>query len=448
MGSSRRTPVVVLVEVVGALAIALSVGSCSTDDARTASMVGTLPRQSPAGAPSTDATATPTLVPAPTTTTPTSTATSTSTTTSTTTSTVTPTTVTPTTATSTTEPPAWPRRITMAFTGDILPHSPLWRQAERNAAADGREGFDFTPMLAVLRTVHDRVDLAVCHLETPIAPGGEELSTMPYYGVPAEIAEAVAAAGFDRCSTASNHTVDRGVRGIQRTVEVLEAAGIAQSGMARHPAEIEPAVFDVDGVAVSHLSYTWSYNGLSLPDGEEWRSALIDPERIVADARRARDLGAQVVIVSLHWGAEGVHAPTTYQRDVAALITAPGVIDLVVGHHAHVLQPIEQVNGTWVLFGLGNVLSNLPTSARWPAASQDAAIVTVAMVIDATSDGGGVTVERPVAEPTWVDHDAGWVVRLVDAELARTDLGAGQRGRLEASRARTVAVLGPYLGNG
>jgi poly-gamma-glutamate synthesis protein (capsule biosynthesis protein) len=215
--------------------------------------------------------------------------------------------------------------------------------------------------------------------------------------------------------------------------------------MARERAEIEPTVFDVDGVTVAHLSYTWSYNGLSLPEGQEWRSALIDPDRIVADARRARDLGAQVVIVSLHWGAEGVHAPTTYQREIADAITAPGVIDLVVGHHAHVLQPIEQVNGTWVLFGLGNVLSNLPTSDRWPAASQDAAIVTIAMIVD---ESGRVVVERPVAEPTWVDRDAGWIVRLVDAELARDDLEPGRRDRLAASRERTVAVLEPYLGHG
>lgn len=330
----------------------------------------------------------------------------------------------------------------MAFTGDILPHSPLWRQAQRNAAAAGRDGFDFDPMLAGLRPVHDTVDLAVCHLETPIAPAGEDFSTMPLYGVPAEVVDAIAAAGFHRCSTASNHTVDRGLAGIDRTVDVLEAAGVAQSGMARRPDEIEPLVFEVAGVAVSHLSYTWSYNGLSLPEGQEWRSALIDPDRILADATRARELGAAIVVVSLHWGAEGVHTPTGYQREIADLLTADGSIDLIVGHHAHVLQPIEQVNGTWVLFGLGNVLSNLPTSDRWPAASQDAAIVTVAAVVD---ERGRVTVERPVAHPTWVDRDAGWIVRLVDVELARDDLGAGQRGRLEASRSRTAAVLGDHL---
>jgi poly-gamma-glutamate synthesis protein (capsule biosynthesis protein) len=212
--------------------------------------------------------------------------------------------------------------------------------------------------------------------------------------------------------------------------------------MAREPADIRPRLFEVEGVTLSHLSYTWSYNGLSLPAGEGWRSALIDPERVVREARIARQMGADVVLVSLHWGAEGVHEPTRYQRGIADAITASGAIDLVIGHHAHVLQPIEQVNGTWVLFGLGNILSNLPTTDRWPAASQDAAVVTVTMEI---GEDGGVTVERPVVHPTWVDKDAGWIVRLVQDELARDDVPDGRRGRLEASLERTRQVVGDFL---
>jgi poly-gamma-glutamate synthesis protein (capsule biosynthesis protein) len=335
----------------------------------------------------------------------------------------------------------------MAFAGDILPHSPLWGRAADNAAAAGRSGFDFGPMLGSLAPLLEPVDLAVCHLETPIAPAGEALSTMPLYGVPAEIADAIAAAGFDRCSTASNHTADRGVAGIDRTVEVLTAAGLGQSGMARTPDEIEPTVVDVNGIAVSHLSYTWSYNGLSLPKGEEWRSALIDPIRIVDDAREARRRGAELVVVSLHWGAEGVHEPTRYQRDVAAWLAASDSVDLIVGHHAHVVQPIEQVHGVWVVYGLGNILSNLPTSSRWPAASQDAMVVTV----DATVDPDGtVVVGRPVVHPTWVDKEAGWIVRLVGPELADPATPDGRRGRLTASLDRTTAVVGdlvaPYDG--
>ncbi len=335
-----------------------------------------------------------------------------------------------------------PRTVSMAFTGDILPHSPLWGQAADNAAAAGRSGFDFGPMLAGLAPILDTVDLAVCHLETPIAPVGEALSTMPFYGVPAEIADAIASSGHDRCSTASNHTVDRGVAGIDRTVDVLAAAGLGQSGMARTPDEIEPAVFDVAGIAISHLSYTWSYNGLSLPAGEEWRSALIDPFRIVDDAREARRLGAEIVVVSLHWGAEGVHEPTGYQRDVAEWLAASDSVDLIVGHHAHVVQPIEQVHGVWVVYGLGNVLSNLPTSSRWPAASQDAMVVTVDISID---PDGAVVVDRPVVHPTWVDKEAGWIVRLVGAELADPATPDGRRGRLAASFERTAAVVGDFV---
>jgi poly-gamma-glutamate capsule biosynthesis protein CapA/YwtB (metallophosphatase superfamily) len=330
----------------------------------------------------------------------------------------------------------------MAFTGDVLPHSPLWRRAARNADEAGRTGYDFEPMLAGLAPLVATVDLGVCHLETPIAPEGEELSTMPRYGVPPEIVDALGRAGYDRCSTASNHTLDRGFAGIVRTVDTFEQYGLDQVGMARTPTEIAPRVVDANGVRLAHLSYTWSYNGLTLPAGGEWQSALIDPVRVLADVDAARRLGAEVVIVSLHWGAEGHHAPTSYQRAVADALTTAGTVDLIVGHHAHVLQPIEQVNGTWVLFGLGNILSNLPTSDRWPAASQDAAVVLVDLTV---GDDGEVTVDRPRVHPTWVDKDAGWVVRVVLDELARDDISTGQRGRLQASLDRTMAVVGDFV---
>ena len=296
-------------------------------------------------------------------------------------------------------------------------------------------------MMLGLVPLLDEIDLAVCHLETPVAPEGEELSTMPFYGVPPEVVGMLATAGWDRCSTASNHTLDRGFAGIVRTVDTFDAYGLGQVGMARTPDEIEPRVFETNGIGITHLSYTWSYNGLRLGEGDEWQSALIDPDRILADSLIARSLGAEIVVVSLHWGAEGVHEPTGYQREVAERLTEPGIIDLIVGHHAHVVQPIERVNDTWVLFGLGNILSNLPTSDRWPAASQDAVVVTVE--VEVTPDG--VEVARPVVHPTWVDKDAGWIVRVVHDELARDDIGAGRRGRLEASLARTTAVLGEYV---
>jgi poly-gamma-glutamate capsule biosynthesis protein CapA/YwtB (metallophosphatase superfamily) len=331
----------------------------------------------------------------------------------------------------------------MAFTGDALWHSPLWRQAAHNFATanPGVAGMDFTPMLARLQPVVAAADVGVCHLETPIAPDGN-YTTFPLYGVPPDVVAAIATAGFDRCSTASNHSADRGAAGIDSTVSVLEAHGLGQSGMARTPAEIAPQVFVADGFRVAHLSYTFGYNGLVLPAGEEWRSALIDPGRIITDATQARQLGAEVVVVSMHWGIEGQRAVTPQQRAVAEEITASGVVDLIVGHHAHVLQPIEQINGVWVIFGLGNMISNLPTAARWPAACQDGAIAVVN--ITKVADGTAV-VGQPVIYPTWVDRLNGWNVHLVQRSLAEPAIPAELRTQLETSLRRTSEVLGGFI---
>ena len=261
--------------------------------------------------------------------------------------------------------------------------------------------------------------------------------------VAAQIAPAIAAAGYDRCSTASNHSLDRGTAGIDATVNALEAAGVGQSGMARRPEEVLPAPLTVNGVRIAHLSYTFSFNGLPPIPGEPWRSNLIDPERVIADARAVRELGAEAVIVSFHWGVERGVQPTTEQRRVAEAVTASGAVNLIVGHHAHVLQPIEQVNGVWVIWGMGNVLSDHPTSSTWPAQSQDAAVFTTALQ---RNDDGSITVDRPVVYPTWCDTEAGYRIRLTsEADDPLAMINDSVRAQLRISRERTAAVLGNYL---
>jgi poly-gamma-glutamate synthesis protein (capsule biosynthesis protein) len=259
--------------------------------------------------------------------------------------------------------------------------------------------------------------------------------------VPPNITEAIAKAGFDRCSTASNHTYDRGLSGIDTTINALLDQGVAQSGMARTPIEIEPQVFSIKGVTLSHLSYTFSYNGLSLPQDQEWRSALIDTDRILRDAKTARQLGAEVVIVSMHWGNEMSHELNSQQTKVADALTKSGDVDLIVGHHAHVVQPIEKVNGVWVMYGMGNVLSNLPTDERWPASSQDAGVFTITLRRDA---GGESVFATPVVHPTWVDKDNDWVIRNINENLRSKTPGINAN-ELEQSLRRTTRVLGEFI---
>ncbi|MEO5724295.1 MAG: CapA family protein [Ilumatobacteraceae bacterium] len=335
------------------------------------------------------------------------------------------------------DPPS--RTVTVAFTGDTLLHSPLVRSGLT------ANGYDFSPMFAEIAPIVSWADLGICHLETPVAPPGQPLSTYPAYGVPAAIAPALAGAGYDRCSTASNHTMDRGVAGIDATVNALQAAGVAQSGMSRTPQESVPSIFEVNGVRIAHLSYTFGLNGLRLPPGEPWRTNLLDPDALIEAALDARARGAQVVIASIHWGIENFTAVTAEQRRIAERITASGAVDLIVGHHAHVIQPIEQLNGRWVVFGLGNVLSNLPVNSKaqhWSPATQDGMVVSLQITRSAT---GEVTVSRPVVDPTWVDKGSRYVIRDVLADLDDPALGAGTRQALAASLARTASVVGAFL---
>ena len=339
-----------------------------------------------------------------------------------------------------------PQAITFAFTGDVLSHTPLINQAKRTAIANSTPelqlDYDFRPMFLDIKPLISGVDLAVCHLETPIAPQGQKLSTFPLFGVPKEITSAIADAGFDRCSTASNHTYDRGNDGIDATVNALQDVGIKQSGMARTPDEIEPLVFEVRAIKISHLSYTFSYNGLIMPDETQWRSAIINTQRILRDAQRARELGSQATIVSMHWGTEKDSNTNSMQTSIADELTASGLVDLIVGHHAHVVQPTNQVNGVWVMYGLGNVLSNLPTDERWPINSQDAVIATTALTI---SPSGKAIFEKPVMHPTWVDKNNGWVIRDVQKSLRSPTISYGLARELELSLGRTTQVLGDYI---
>ena len=339
-------------------------------------------------------------------------------------------------ATTTTEAPTL--HVRTAFTGDVLVHSSIWRRAERYA---GGKGYDFAPMFVTLGPLIADADLAVCHLEVPIAPDGEEPQSYPYYGAPKEVVAGLAAAGYDRCSTASNHSLDQGRAGIDATITALEQNGLTQSGMARSAEEQRPKLLEINGVKVAHLAYTRGYPLLDLPDDAPWLANNIIPENIIADAKSAREMGAQIVIVSLHWGTESRSEPTDTQRSIADAVTASGLVDLIIGHHTHVVQPIEQINGVWTVFGLGNSISNMPVGP-YPPESQDGALVQVDF--DVAPDGT-VTVHQPVVYPTWVDKGNTFAVLDVLSELAKPDLAARQRREMEISLERTKSVVGAYV---
>lgn len=253
-----------------------------------------------------------------------------------------------------------PREFTVVATGDVVLHERLWAQARRDAGGDGT--WNFAPQLASIAPVVSGADLGICHLETPLAPEGGPYDGYPLFSGPPQIVPALVETGYSACTTASNHTFDRGAPGIERTLDYLDDAGLAHAGSARTADEAAtPTLVDVatdqGPVTVGLLSYTQNFNGLPYPDGEAWRSNLIDEQAILDEAAAARERGAEFVILSMHWGNEYVHEPNEMQEDLAPRLLGSPDIDLMLGHHAHVVQPLENIGGEWVVYGMGNLVA-------------------------------------------------------------------------------------------
>ena len=252
--------------------------------------------------------------------------------------------------------------FTLIASGDVLPHASVIRQAHQDAQGAGAD-HDFRPMLAGVKPIVAKADLALCHMETVYGPDDGPFTGYPMFVSPPQVAQALAETGYDGCSTASNHTLDAGTAGVERTLGALDKAGIRHAGSARSAAEsARPVLMRAGPATVGHLSYTYGTNGIPVPKGRPWTVNLIDEKRIVADARAARKAGADVVVVSLHWGSEWQQAPDEQQLSLARKLTAAKSggrpdIDLILGTHNHVPQPYEKVNGTWVVYGMGDQLA-------------------------------------------------------------------------------------------
>ncbi|MFD3873343.1 CapA family protein [Streptomyces sp. NPDC058623] len=267
-------------------------------------------------------------------------------------------------------PGAAEKGFTLVASGDVLPHTSVIKRA---AADAGGDGWDFRPMFAAVKPVVSAADLALCHMETIYGEDGGPFSGYPAFVSPPEVADGLKAAGYDGCSTASNHTLDDGADGIRRTLDRFDKAGLGHAGSARTAAEAaRTTMYEAGPAKVAHLAYTYDTNGYPMPEGQPWAVNEMKQDRIVADARAARKAGADVVLVSLHWGTEWETDPDGTQLSLGKALTASQTggrpdIDMILGTHAHVPQAYEKVNGTWIVYGMGDQVAGEmfnPSGAR------------------------------------------------------------------------------------
>ncbi len=250
-----------------------------------------------------------------------------------------------------------PIKTSFVAVGDNLIHGGIYLDP-----LYANNNYDFTPIYENIKPYIKEADIAYINQETML--GGHELglSGYPMFNSPQEIGDAVVDAGFDWINHATNHTLDKGEVGVIKTLEYWDTkSNILTTGIARSNEEqSEAKIFDRDGVRFGLLAYTYGTNGIPVPSGKEYLVNLIDPVQIEADVK-ALEGKVDSILVSMHWGTEYSYTPNEQQEETSQLLADLGV-DVIIGTHPHVIQPMEWKNGkdgnkTLVIYSLGNFLS-------------------------------------------------------------------------------------------
>lgn len=256
---------------------------------------------------------------------------------------------------------------TLTFTGDIMCHS-----YQYNEAYDASTGtYDFSHNFTDMKKYFDEADLVVGNLETVFAGEDVGISDYPCFNSPDAFADAIADAGFDVLTTANNHSMDKRMDGVLRTLDVLDERGMDHIGTYRSAEERENILIrDVNGIKIAFLSYTYGTNGIPVP--ESWLVNPLDEELIKSDIARAKALKPDMIVVLPHMGNEYEEYVRDTFKNWAHMMLEAGA-DIVVASHPHVLQPMETVEladddgGTrtgFIMYSMGNFISSQTTPPR------------------------------------------------------------------------------------
>ena len=259
----------------------------------------------------------------------------------------------------------------MIMVGDALIHSSVYKDANR---LSNYSGYDFKPQIELIKEKTQNYDIAYYNQETILGGTSLGLSDYPTFNSPQEVGDAMIDAGFNLVSLATNHTVDRGKSAVLSSREYwnkqnnVQAVGSYSSEEEKK--ELETKVLEVNNITYAMLNYTYGTNGIPVSENylvNVWPTDLninnvssdtkyqAYKETVKEDIQNIRDK-VDVLIVAMHWGVEYTHTPTAYEEDMANFLAEQGV-DIVIGTHPHVIQPVEWIDDTIVFYSLGNFIS-------------------------------------------------------------------------------------------
>lgn len=290
-------------------------------------------------------------------------------------------------------------RLSFIAAGDNITHGHIYVQARAYAAGTDK-GYDFYPMYEDIASLIANADIAFVNQETVMAGDAKYgLSGYPYFNSPQMMGKTLVGLGFDVINTATNHLLDKGESGMLDNIAFWETQPVTVIGEYRDRDDYNTIrVYEKDGVRIAFLAYTYDTNGLYLPRGSSAVVPYIDDSEIARQITEAKKI-SDLVFVSMHWGTENSFAQNAQQTKTAQVIADAGA-DVIIGHHPHVLQTIEWIEGknggkTLCVYSLGNLISTMPN-----AANMVGGIITFDIVVTDSKSTHEAHIENPVLVPT------------------------------------------------
>lgn len=277
--------------------------------------------------------------------------------------------------------------LSLIMVGDCLIHGAIYDDAKENG------GYNFYKMIENVKPIIEKYDLAFYNQESILGGTSLGLSSYPRFNSPQEVGDTFIDMGFNLVGLANNHTLDMGKRGIRASLEYWKKKeNIMTAGSYSSEEErITPNIMEKNGITYALLSYTTTTNGLTVPSDEPYLVSTYEEAKVKEDIERLRDK-VDVLMVSMHWGEEYTHNPTESQRNIANYLASLNV-DIVIGHHPHVIQPIDFIGNTMVIYSLGNFIAS-----QYGVEKLTGLMASVTIKKTTINGESTITLENPTAE--------------------------------------------------
>ena len=280
---------------------------------------------------------------------------------------------------------AEPITFTLTSLGDTLCHNTQYWDAYNSKTDE----YDFSYVYEDIKNYTLSSDITIGSLETTFAGKEKGYSNYPTFNTPDSLATALKDIGVDVVSLAGNHALDYGYNGLCRTIDVFDNIGLSHLGTYKTAEDQEKILIkDVNGVKIAFINYTYGTNGIPLPSGKDFCVNLIDKDFIKKQINQAKEQNVDMIVACMHWGTEYRTTANSEQKDLANFLFENGV-DVILGNHPHVLEPMEKKtitlqDGTtkdvFVVYALGNF-----TADQRDEITRDSAILN--LTITKNSDG-------------------------------------------------------------